>query len=216
MFIVYITAGYFAYQELKPKPLPPPPPPPPILSKLKLLTITPLLSPQDEQRIARSADDMNKDVRWQALQLLANGHSSLALPLIFEHLRHDPSLSLRVKILGLLSKYPHNNDVLSNVLSALNDYNPDIRLAALKALDEMRAYAAAPNITVFLKDPEESVRQQALTTLTDLQKKRQDEINKACQEWRQEVQAMKDARTPGTPVAAPPPEPEECAVPAVR
>ncbi len=215
MFVLFIGAGYFAYQQLKPKPVPPPPPPPPILSKLS--TMRPLLSPEDEQRIARSADDTNESVRWQALKLLASGRSSLALPLLFKHLHRDQSLSLRVKILGLLSKYPDNNDVLNNLVAALGDYNPEIRLATLKALGAMNAYAAAANITALLKDPEESVRQQALTTLNDLQKKRQDEINKACQEWRQEVQAIKAAQTSqNNPGATIPPEPEECAVPMVK
>ena len=213
MFVIFIVAGYFAYQEIKPKPAPPPPPPPAILSRPSI--VRPLLSPEDENKIARSAQDTNKTVRWQALKLLANSNSSLALPLLFEHLKHDPSLELRVKILALLSKYPHNKDVLTNIISALQDYEPQIRLAALKSLDNMKAYASAPDITLLLKDPEESVRQEALLTLNDLQKKRQEEIDAACRKWQEEVQAMKTAEQSGRTETLPP-EPQECAVPAVR
>ncbi len=212
LFVLFIVAGYFAFQELKPKPVPPPPPPPPILSKIN--TIRPLLSPEDEQRIAKSADDTNEKVRWQALKLLANGKSSLALPLLFKHLEHDPSVPLRVKILGLLSQYKGNADVLTHVTAALSDYNPDIRLAALKALDQMDAYSAATAITGLLKDSEGPVRQEALNTLNDLQNKRQKEIDAACAEWKKEMQERQaQAAQNGNPLAAPPPAPEECAAP---
>lgn len=213
MFVIFIVAGYFAYQEIKPKPAPPPPPPPAILSRPSI--VRPLLSPEDENKIARSAKDTNKTVRWQALKLLANSGSALALPLLFDHLSHDPSLELRIKILNLLSKYPHNKDVLTNVIAVLQDYEPQIRLAALKSLDNMKAYSSAPAITVLLKDPDESVRQEALLTLNDLQKKRQQEIDTACRQWQQEVQAMKAAEKSGSSEIMPP-EPQECAVPAVR
>ncbi len=212
LFVLFIIAGYFALQELKPKPLPPPPPPPPILSKLN--TIKPLLSPQDEQRIAQSVNDTNEKVRWQALKLLVNGKSSLALPLLFKHLEHDPSISLRVKILGLLSQYKSNNDVLTHVLAALKDYNPDIRLAALQTLDDMSAYSAAPNITALLSDGSGPVRQKALDVLNDLQKKRQKEIDAACAEWKKEMQERQaQAAQSGNPLAPAPPAPEECAAP---
>ncbi len=212
LFILFIVAGYFAFQELKPKPLPPPLPPPPILSKIS--TMRPLLSPDDEQKIAKSTDDTNKKVRWQALKLLANEKSYLALPLLFEHLEHDPSISLRIRIFGLLSQYKGNDAVLAHVVAALTDYNPDIRLAALKALDEMRAYSAATAITALAKDPEGPVRQQALNVLNDLRKKRQKEIDDACAEWRRAVEARQaQAAQDGNPLAAPPPTPEECAKP---
>ena len=204
--------GYIAFQELKPKPVPPPPPPPPILSQIS--TIRPLLSPEDEQRIAKATDDTNDKVRWQALKLLANGKSSLALPLLFKHLEHDASVPLRVKILGLLSQYKGNADVLTHVTAALTDYNPDIRLAALKALDQMNAYSAATDITALLKDSEGPVRQEALNVLNDLQKKRQKEIDAACAEWKKEMQERQaQAAQNGNPLAAPPPAPEECAAP---
>ncbi len=212
LFVLFIIAGYFAFQELKPKPLPPPPPPPPILSKLN--TIKPLLTPEDEQKIARTVNDTNEKVRWQALKLLVNGKSSLALPLLFKHLKNDPSVSLRVKILGLLSQYKSNSDVLTHVLAALNDYNTDIRLAALQTLDDMSAYSAAPNITALLKDGEGPVRQKALNVLNDLQKKRQKEIDAACAEWKREMQERQtQAAQSGSPLAPTPPAPEECAAP---
>ena len=142
MSIILLVAGYFAFQELKPKPLPPPPPPPPILTQ-QIAPIAPLLTSAEEKKISRSTEDMDENVRWQALKLLNNAHSQYALPLLFSHLKKDSSVALRIKILTLLSGYKKNDDVLSQVSSALEDYNPKIRSAALKAIDEMNGYAAA-------------------------------------------------------------------------
>lgn len=170
--VVFAVAGYFAFQQLKPKPPPPPPPPPP---PAILLQPAPVISPEEQEKVIHSANDQDPDVRWQALVFLDKMQSPQAMPMLLEKLQKDPESSVRIKIIQLLSMRS-GSDVTQGLVGALQDQEPTVRVAALRALDKIGDYSTASAITDCLKDQEDSVRVQALQTLNDLQDKKQKEI----------------------------------------
>ncbi len=186
MLVAFLVAGYFAFQQFKPKPPPPPPPPPPAIT----LQPTPVISPEEQARVIRAANDQDPEVRWEALVFLDKMKSPQALPLMFDKLQRDPEAQVRIKILRLLAtrKGP---DITAAVVGALADTEPTVRIAALQALDQIGDYTAAAAITNLLKDQEDSVREQALRTLNDLQDKKAAEIaaeQKRAEQLRQQAE----------------------------
>lgn len=180
MGIVLVVAGYFAFQQLKPKPLPPPPPPPPPAITLEP---QPIIDPAEQAKVIKSASDQDAQVRWQAMVLLDKMKSPQALPLMFEKLTNDPEPEIRIKIINTLAERK-GPEVTQHLVGALKDLDPTVRVAALVALDKVGDFAAASPITDLLKDQEETVRVQALQTLNSLQDKKAAEI--AAEQRRQE------------------------------
>ncbi|MBI4374816.1 MAG: HEAT repeat domain-containing protein [Elusimicrobia bacterium] len=164
--LVFIVAGYFALKELRVKPAPPPPPPPAIL-----LQPLPVIDEVQQAKIIRSANDPDPTVRWEALVFLDKMHSPKAMPLLFEKLKSDLEVEVRLKIVQLLSNRG-NPEVIKQLVLSLKDDDARVRIATLTALDKIGDYTVAPEITESLKDPEESVRIQALRTLNNLQDKK--------------------------------------------
>lgn len=170
--LVLVVAGFFLFQKYKPKAAPPPvpmeslaPPPPP----------APLISPEEEAKIVKSAADENPEVRWEALKLLDKMKAPSALPLLLEKFQKDPEVPLRVRIAELLGtrKSPEVSRVL---VVGTKDFIPEVRVAALKALETLKDTSAASAVTDCLKDPEEAVKLQAFKTLNALQEARAAEI----------------------------------------
>ncbi len=170
--VVLLVAGFFLFQKYKPKEAPPPapmealaPPPPP----------APLISPEEEAKIVKSASDDNPEVRWEALKLLDKMKAPSALPLLLEKFQKDPEIPLRVRIAEMLGarKSP---DVSRVMVAGTKDFIPEIRVAALKALEAQKDVTTASAVTDCLKDPEEAVKLQALKTLNALQETRAAEI----------------------------------------
>lgn len=184
LVIVFIVAAYFAIQKFRtpPVPLPPPPPPPPAI----LLEPAPVINEEETAKVIKSANDIDPAVRWEALALLDKMKSPKAAAIIFEKLRKDLDLELRIKILRLLSERK-GPEVSQNLVWALRDHEPEVRLAALQALEKVGDYATASAITEVLKDPEERVRVQALRTLNSLQEKKAAEIAEAQRRYQEEL-----------------------------
>ncbi|MBI5238833.1 MAG: HEAT repeat domain-containing protein [Elusimicrobia bacterium] len=195
MTVVLGVAGYFAWNQFKPRQAPPPPPPPPAI----LTEPAPLISPDEQAKVVRSASDQNSEVRWQAIIFLDKMKVPVAFDVMFEKMRKDPDVELRIKIIGLLGQRgaqkvtvtANSNDPLSptysadptsreqrvseisqHLVAAAKDSIPEIRIAALQALEVMGDYSVASAVTDSLKDPDEKVRLQALRTLNTLQDKK--------------------------------------------
>ena len=169
--LILVVAGYFALRQLKPKPAPPPPP----AAAVEAPPPPPLIDEAEQANIVRSANDQNPSVRWEALTLLDKMKSPQAYPILFEKLRKDPDTELRIKIIRLIEDRP-GPEVSRSLIASLGDATLEVRIAALKALDKIGDYATASAILELTKDPEDSVREQALRTLNSLQDKRAAEL----------------------------------------
>jgi HEAT repeat protein len=195
MTAVLCVAGYFAWNQFKPKPPPPPPPPPPAI----LTEPAPLITPEEQVKVVKSASDQNSEVRWQAIVFLDKLKVPAAFDVMFEKMRKDPDVDLRIKVIGLLgqrgaqkltvqassddplnpvysadpvSREQRVGDISRNLVAASRDSLPEIRIAALQALETLGDYSVASAVTDSLKDSDEKVRLQALRTLNTLQDKK--------------------------------------------
>lgn len=172
MAVVLVVAGFFLFQKYKPKEAAPgpapetlaPPAPPP-----------PLISQEEEAKVAKSAGDENAEVRWGALVLLDKMKAPSSLALLLEKFQKDPEIGLRVRIAELLGP-KKSPDVARVLILSTKDFVPEIRVAALKALEAHKDPATASAVTDCLKDPEEAVKLQALKTLNALQEVRAAQI----------------------------------------
>ena len=215
MTAVLCVAGYFAWQQFKPRPAPPPPAPPPAI----LTEPAPLISPEEQVKVVKAASDQDAEVRWQAVIFLDKMKVPAAFDVMFEKMRKDPEVDLRIKVIGLLGQrgaqkltmQASANDPLTPVFTTdptsrekriveisqhlvaiAKDSLPEIRIAALQALDVLGDYSVGSAVTDSLKDPDERVRLQALKTLNSLQdkkaalieaeKKRQEELRRKAEE----------------------------------
>ncbi len=178
MFAIFLLCGYFVYREFKPKPPPPPPAPPPILQEP-----LPIISEQEQAKVLRAAHDQDPGVRWEAVMFLEKIKHPKALPLLFEKLHRDPDVQLRMRTAHLLGER-QGREVSQNLVKALKDAEPQVRVAVLQALERLGDYGVASVVTESLNDQEEAVRLQALRTLNSLQDKKAAEI--AAEQARQE------------------------------
>lgn len=183
------VAGFMAYKEFKPVPPPPPPPPPPAI----LSEPAPVINEAEQAKILKSVEDPDSNVRWEAVLLLDKMRSPQAMPVIFRMLHRDLDPNLRIKAIDLLGKRGGDN-VVNELVGALKDQEPDVRLAALRAIEQIGDYSVAGIIaTGPIRDQEESVRLQALKTLNTLQDKKQAEIDAARARYEQEKAAAAEA-----------------------
>jgi HEAT repeat protein len=193
MTVVLCVAGYFSWQQFKPKPTPPPPPPPPIMTEPASL-----ITPEEQSKVIKSASDQNPEVRWQAIVFLDKMNVPSAFDVMFDKMQNDTDTDLRLKIINLLGQHgarkiilqadpndPLNpvgttdpsrvqrlSEISRHLVTATKDPLPDIRIAALQAIDAVGDYSVGSAVTDSLKDPDERVRLQALKTLTSLQDKK--------------------------------------------
>ncbi len=159
------TLGFLAWQKFKPVPPPPPPPPPPAI----LSEPAPVIDPEEQRKVLKSAEDPDPNVRWEAVVLLDKMKSPEAMPLMFHMLQKDLEPSLRIKIIELLSNR-RGADVVSALVRSMKDMEPDVRLAALRSLDKIGDYSVASAIMAGpVKDQEEAVRLQALKEINQLE-----------------------------------------------
>ncbi|NNN07510.1 MAG: HEAT repeat domain-containing protein [Elusimicrobia bacterium] len=146
----------------------------------------------------KSAQDTDPGVRWEAVVFLDKVKAPQAMPLMFQMLQRDPEPSLRTKIINLLGGRS-GPDVLQALLLATKDQEPDVRIAALQALDKIGDYSVAPAIANGpMRDQEDRVRLQAMKTLNDLQDKK----TKAIQEAQQRYEAEKQQAAAAAAAAA--------------
>ena len=196
--MILLLSGAIAYLAwnsfLKPAPPPPPPPPPPpaILNEP-----APVISPAEMEKVLKSVQDPDPSVRWEALVFLDKIKSPEAMPLLFDKLQHDQEPAVRIKIITLLSDR-RRPDVLQALLGAMKDLEPDVRVAALRALDKIGDYSVAPAIALGpTRDQDEKVRLQAIKTLNSLQDKKQKEIDEARKRYEAEKKRAEAATGQG-------------------
>lgn len=181
-----VVFGFLMWQRfLKPAPPPPPPPPPP---PAILMEPAPVISEAELQKVLKSAEDPEPNVRWEAVVFLDKVKSPHAMVLMREMLRKDQDIQLRVRIIDLLSKRP-GAETLRALVGSLKDPEAEVRLAALRALEHVGDFQAASAIAEgSLRDMDEQVRLQAMRTLNSLQDKKQREIEAARARYEQEKQ----------------------------
>jgi len=195
MTVVLCVAGYFAWQQFKPKPAPlPQPPPPPILTEP-----APLISSEEQTKVIKSANDQDPEVRWQSIVFLDKMKVSSAYDVMFNKMQKDTDVELRIKIITLLgqrgaqkiimesspndpltpivttdpvSREKRITEISQHLVASAKDPQPEIRIASLQALDTLGDYSVGSAVTDCLKDPDEKVRLQALKTLNSLQDKK--------------------------------------------
>lgn len=188
-FLIFVVAGYFAFQQVKPKAPPPaPPPPPPAI----LLEPQPVISEAEQAKIIKSANDMDASVRWEAIVFLDKMKAPSAYPVMFEKLHKDPEQSLRMNIIRLLAERK-GPEITQNLVWALRDNEPEVRVEVLRALDKIGDYGAASAITEMLKDQEETVRVQALKTLNSFQDRKAAEVAAAQRRYEEQQRAAAEA-----------------------
>jgi len=186
--LVLLVAGYFILQG-KSKPAAPVTAAP---QEFEVPPPAPLIDEAEQNKIVRSANDANPSVRWEALRLLDKMRSPRAYSILFEKLRKDPDTELRIKIIRLLEDRP-GPEVSRNLVASLGDATVEIRLAALKALEKTGDTAAASAILELTKDPEDSVREQALRTLNSLQDRKAAEFAAAQRRRQEELRRQAEA-----------------------
>lgn len=185
--ILAATLGFLVWQRfLQPAPPPPPPPPPPpaILNEP-----APVINEAELQKVLRSTQDPEATVRWEAVLFLDKVKSPQAMPIMRQMLQRDMDASVRIKVIELLSKR-HTPDVLEALIAAMKDQEPEVRMAALRALDTIGDYSVAGAIASGpIRDQDEQVRLQAMKTLNSLQDRKQKEIEEARLRYEQEKEA---------------------------
>lgn len=170
MAVVMAVAGFFALRQMRSASKPAAPQASPIL-----LEPLPLISEAEQNKIIRSTNDNDPLVRWEALVLLDKMKAPKANQLLFQKLHKDIDPELRIKVINLLGQR-RTPEITQNLVWVLTDQNPEIRVAALAALEKIGDYATASPITELLNDVDERVRLQALKTLNILQDKKTAEI----------------------------------------
>ncbi|MBI3566506.1 MAG: HEAT repeat domain-containing protein [Elusimicrobia bacterium] len=184
--------AFVAYQRGMFTPAPPPPPPPPPPPAI-LNEPAPVISEVELQKVLKSAQDPEPNVRWEAVVFLDKVKAPQAMPLMREMLQKDMEASLRIKIIDLLANRK-GEEVLTALVASMKDQEPEVRLEALKALEKIGNYSVAGAITEGpLRDSEESVRLQAMRTLNSLQDKKQKEIEEARVRYEQDKAAAEAA-----------------------
>lgn len=157
-----------------PPPPPPPPPPPAILNEP-----APVINEAELQKVLKSAQDPDANVRWEAVVFLDKVKSPRAMPLMQDMLQHDQDPALRIKIIDLLGDR-RGPDVMTALLASTRDQEAEVRLAALRALEKIGDFSIAPQIADGpIRDQDEAVRLQAMKTLNSLQDRKQKEIEEA-------------------------------------
>ena len=142
MIVVLSVAGYFACQQFKPKPsLPPLPPPPAILTEP-----APIINPEEQAKIIKSASDQDPDVRWQAIIFLDKMKVPSAYDVMFDKMHKDQDVELRIKVITLLGQrgaqkiimQSSPNDPLTQAITA------DPMMVSIRVAFEARAETSAP------------------------------------------------------------------------
>jgi len=97
-----------------------------------------------------------RDVRYHAAQAIANARATSALPKLSEH-RHDQNPEVRERIIIIFGQIGGSEQVPA-VIEATNDTEPQVQLAAVNALRQLRERGATISLVPRLKDPNPHVR----------------------------------------------------------
>jgi HEAT repeat protein len=107
-----------------------------------------------------------RDVRYHAAQAIANARATSALPKLSEH-RHDQNAEVRERIIIIFGQIGGSEQVPA-VIEATNDTEPQVQLAAVNALRQLRERGATISLVPRLKDPNPHVRAAVCRALGDM------------------------------------------------
>jgi HEAT repeat protein len=188
MIGVLLAGVYYVYQkktaQARHEQLPPLPPPP-ALGKEP----SPILSPNEVEKIRLATKDADPQVRWAAIELLHRVRDPKAFEILETAMSIDTEQEVRHKALDIL-KESGKADVSSDLIKAMNDTEPEIRMAALTALGELGDPKTAPYIVKALMDVEPNIRMQALHTLGLIEAKQQAKHQQMQEELKRQYEEM--------------------------
>jgi len=172
MLFIFLGAGTFlVWDHLHPDRAPQAPPPPPAIAQ----QAGPVFSEDEIKKVRMSLQDADASVRWAAIQLLFNIRDPQLGASLEKMLTEDPDPDVRMKVVGLF-KGREDLSRLGALVRGLSDYEPNVRMASLKALGDIGDPSVVIWITALLKDVEPEVRIEALRTLGRFQDKRKAEF----------------------------------------
>ena len=151
-----------------------PPPPPPQIEELP----PPVLDPEALEKVRLATRDSDSQVRWEAIQLLAETRDPKAEAMMYSMLQRDSEASIRLNVVGLVEKH-EGAKAVPHLIRALRDTEADVRLAALGSLGRLGDHSATPAITEAIRDMDERVRLEAIRTLKTLETSRAQQIETA-------------------------------------
>lgn len=149
----------------------------------------PFLTVQEIKGIRKSLDEPDPGVRWAAMELLYTLRDPEAAALIEGAIEKDPDPGIRVKAVQLLQQKGGAGEVRA-LIKGLQDTEPEVRIASLRALGEVGDPAAAPWVAdLAVNDYDPAVKREALTTLGRFQDKRRAEFAALAARLRREYEA---------------------------
>lgn len=174
-------ASYLGWRGSRKAPAPPPPPP------VEAVAPAPVLGSAEMRRVRESLSDPDPAIRWAAVELLFALRDPEVLGRLEEMSAKDVEPELRRKALGLLRQ--GGSSALMGLIRGLQDPEPEVRLASLKAIGEIADPAASPWVTeTAVSDIEPEVKAAALRTLGKFQERRVEEFRALADKLRRDYE----------------------------
>jgi len=189
--VLFFVGAFKLFYRPAPPPIAPQASPPAVPPSLTLpsRTVDPppsVLSPEQLLKVLETTRDPNPSVRWEAVKFLKKSNSPQSDAIIEEMMTRDTDATVRRNVVVLIGE-SGGPRATRQLVVALQDMDPMVRIAALRAIHRLGDYSAAPAISELLRDTDDTVRLAALNTLNALQQKRDDEVRKQQRE-RQEAE----------------------------
>lgn len=135
------------------------------------------------ERVFAATKDSDPSVRWEAVKFLARAGNPEADTVLYQMLVRDSEPALRRNVAVLFADRPGPKTVL-RLSGALRDGSPEVRIAVLQSLAKIGDLSAASAVASALQDTDEQVRLQALASLNELQRRKEEQAR--AEQMRQE------------------------------
>ncbi len=179
------ASAYYLYRQYTRMALPQPAPSLPAARPIKPPSF---LSQEELKKVRASTEHYDPGVRSTALELLYSLGDPEAIAYLERAVAKDPDPDVRLKAVTLLGS-KGGGPRQHALVTALKDPQKEIRLAALKGLEQIGDAAAAPWIAqTASKDYEPEVRAEALRVLGSLQDKRRRDFEELATELRKQYE----------------------------
>jgi len=170
------------------------------------LPVAPVLTMAEIEKVRRSTNDQDPEVRWAAIQLLVTLKDPEIVAVMDNIVQRDPDPELRRRGVELLHRV-ENVSILPPIIRGLKDPEKEVRIACLRTVGNIGDPAAIPWVTEALKDYEPEVKVEALRTLTRFEDKRRQEFQALAEKLRRDYeQAVKRAQESPFDLKLPTPE----------
>lgn len=183
-------SSFYLYERYAAVSAPPAlPPPPQAMARPGEEGPPPFLTVQEIKGIRRSVSSADPGVRWAAMELLHTLRDPEAVGLIEQAVVRDPDPAVRLKAVEMLRLKGGAGEVRA-LIKGLQDTEPEVRIAALKALGHLGDPAAAPWVAdVAVNDYDSEVKREALIALGRFQDKRRAEFAALADRLRRDYQS---------------------------